>query len=512
MPTVMAEGIPTTSSNPNGAEPERNQAWLVFKYIYDIPSTVRKSIANILDRSNKWYELGTKQMGFTAVEMDNLKQCSTINNRSTGAALLDKWANYNHSPTELFIVLSHEKLYDCMDLMKQFVDPRYHVLIKPLAERAPARPLQQATLNEPVAESTSKLLNGDPPPANEPRGSLEAAGNVNDDNPFANEITDVSQTPRMSYAELTKATDNWSEQRILGKGGFGTVYLGVFKHTYMAIKRIDQSKLKTSAAGRLQLEQSFNELRFLNACRHDNIVPVFGFSVDKEPCIVYQYMAGGSLDKSLFARRAVSTLTWKERMNIACGTARGLQYLHTFGAKPFIHGDIKPGNILLTESKQPRIGDFGLTRQGAADDSATVISRVYGTRPYIPKEFYDRKVLSTKVDTYSFGVVLFEIATGLRAWDERRLDKHLKDVMTRAIHEKVLIAELMDKKAAKDRNGALYCYYMLLHGHACTADDPSSRPDMVTVMKHLENVFRGSDKLVNVSSRLCAEFTHYASF
>lgn len=70
MPTVMAEGIPTTSSNPNGAEPERNQAWLVFKYIYDIPSTVRKSIANILDRSNKWYELGTKQMGFTAVEMD----------------------------------------------------------------------------------------------------------------------------------------------------------------------------------------------------------------------------------------------------------------------------------------------------------------------------------------------------------------------------------------------------------------------------------------------------------
>lgn len=120
------------------------------------------------------------------------------------------------------------------------------------------------------------------PPANEPRRSSEAAGNANDDNPFANEITDVSQTPRMSYAELTKATDNWSERRILGKGGFGTVYLGVFKHTYMAIKRIDQSKMKTSAAGRLQLEQSFNELRFLNACRHDNIVPVFGFSVDSK--------------------------------------------------------------------------------------------------------------------------------------------------------------------------------------------------------------------------------------
>lgn len=475
----------------------------------------KKRLAGLLEVNNKWYDLGVKQMGYSTAELDGTQRCCQRNNRSPAEDLLDNWGNFNHTITELFVVLSREKLYECMDLIKRYVDQRYHVLIKHSnggAVRAPPAG-DMGTFSGADANNNPNIVNGKRVP--QPRDALNGVRNPNEseqllqgpgnrvakdakkddragtnskeNSPFANELTDASSLmPQISYDELTAATDNWSERNILGKGGFGTVYRGVFKHTHMAIKKIDYNKVKTFEAERVQRQQSFNELWFLNSCRHDNIVPLFGYSIDKEPCLVYQFMPGGSLDKSLFARRPASPLTWKERMNIARGTAKGLQYLHTFGEKPFIHGDIKPGNILLNEYKQPRIGDFGLTRQGAQQDSSMVVSRVYGTRPYIPKEFYDRKELSTKVDTYSFGVVLYEIGTGLRAWDDRRTDKHLKDYIARAVHDSVHVSELMDKSLPMDADGLHCCYNMLMVGHLCTADDPKQRPDMVAVMWHLD--------------------------
>lgn len=222
----------------------------------------------------------------------------------------------------------------------------------------------------------------------------------------------LSQIPRISYAELREATNNWSDDHILGAGGFGTVFHGVWKYTKVAIKRI---KSQDSQSAKTQIQQSLNELRYLNSCRHDNILPLYGYSLDDdvEPCLVYQLMSGGSLETKLL--RAAHTLRWTKRMEIALGTARGLQFLHTFSEKPLIHGDIKPANILLDGCSFPKIGDFGLTREGNYDDAEIEVSRVYGTKPYLPREFLYERTLSTKVDTFSFGIVLLELATGLRA-------------------------------------------------------------------------------------------------
>lgn len=147
---------------------------------------------------------------------------------------------------------------------------------------------------------------------------------------------------------------------------------------------------------------------------------------DVEPCLVYQLMTGGSLETKLL--RAAATLGWKERMDIAIGTARGLQFLHTFSVKPLIHGDIKPANILLDSCLMPKIGDFGLTREGNYDDAEIEVSRVYGTKPYLPREFLYERTLSTKVDTFSFGIVLLELATGLRAHSSKigYLSQHVR--------------------------------------------------------------------------------------
>lgn len=222
----------------------------------------------------------------------------------------------------------------------------------------------------------------------------------------------LSQIPRISYAELRDATDNWSDKHILGAGGFGTVFYGVWKYTNVAIKRI---KSQDTLSAKIQIQQSLNELRYLNSCRHDNILPLYGYSLDDdvEPCLVYQLMAGGSLETKL--ARAAASLAWHDRLQIAIGTARGLQFLHTFSEKPLIHGDIKPANILLNQCLEPKIGDFGLTREGDYDDAEIEVSRVYGTKPYLPREFLYERTLSTKVDTFSFGIVLLELATGMRA-------------------------------------------------------------------------------------------------
>lgn len=106
------------------------------------------------------------------------------------------------------------------------------------------------------------------------------------------------------------------------------MFKGVWKFTEVAIKRIERgTDIRGNGAAeinKLQLQQSLNELRFLNACRHDNILPIYGYAISSttvEPCLVYQLMIGGSLEQRLSAKEG-KRLTWEQRLNIARGTAR----------------------------------------------------------------------------------------------------------------------------------------------------------------------------------------------
>lgn len=134
----------------------------------------------------------------------------------------------------------------------------------------------------------------------------------------------ISGVPEIDYQELAQATNNWNSKQILGKGGFGVVFWGYWKHTEVAIKQIHYRKANSSLdAERIQLQQSLNELHHLNCCRHDNILPLYGFSISGEhPCLVYQLMKGGSLEKRLYPKSSKMLLNYEQRLSIALGTAR----------------------------------------------------------------------------------------------------------------------------------------------------------------------------------------------
>lgn len=303
----------------------------------------------------------------------------------------------------------------------------------------------------------------------------------------------ASAIPQIPYAELLLATDNWNKETILGRGGFGIVFKGRWKYTDVAIKRIEYhaAAADSDKNAKIQMKQSLNELRYLNACRHDNILPLYGFSVDgKEPCLVYQFMAGGSLERRLRVTNDVNKpLTFEERKIIAIGTARGLQYLHTFDKlKPLIHGDIKPANILLDPCSIPKIGDFGLAREGSFESME--VSTVYGTRPYLPMEFIAHRTLSTKIDTYSYGVVLFELMTGLRAFDKSRgVDKAFLVKYIWSIYKEKdfdQINGLIDRPM-EINDLVLDVYRKILSiGLSCTIEQADKRPEMVAVLNSLE--------------------------
>ncbi|GAB0094793.1 Serine/threonine-protein kinase pelle [Sergentomyia squamirostris] len=482
-------------STAHKGNPRLNSTGVIDVYLYQMPATERELVCQILDEEDLWKDLAVNQMGYTKEDLREIKRQMLLGN-SPSDELLTMWGNLNHTVTELFILLYRMQQYLAMAAIKDLVDRKYHKLIRtdlpnlsilkisPGEKTSVTKELNQGKMSKNVNE---KILNSPENPMSiENNEEQEGTSSVGMD---MKDFKDCASTiPQIDYQELVKATNNWCNKNILGKGGFGTVYKGTWKCTAVAIKKIENRGTGTAEANKIQKEQSFTELRHLNSCRHDNILPIYGYSINgDEPCLVYQLMTGGSLEQRLFGGPQEFVLSWSQRVNIAKGTARGLQFLHTFNKIPLIHGDIKPGNILLDPCCQPRIGDFGLAREGPKhEDTAMEVSRVYGTKPYLPAEFLAFRSLSTKVDTYSFGVVLFELMTGLRAYDHRRTHKFLTRHIIEACAKNVSIDNLIDLSCPADDVAKRACMMIIQLGCWCTRDRADERPEMVEVWEDIE--------------------------
>ncbi|XP_022724903.1 receptor-like serine/threonine-protein kinase At4g25390 [Durio zibethinus] len=171
---------------------------------------------------------------------------------------------------------------------------------------------------------------------------------------------------RFSYSILRRATSSFSTSRLLGQGGFGSVYRATIPNNHHPNKNDNQTvAVKMMDAGSLQGEREFqNELFFGSKLDSSLVVSVLGFSYERKRrrmLLVYELMPNGNLQDALLHRKCPELMNWKQRFSIAVDIAKGLEYLHGLDP-PVIHGDIKPSNILLDQYFSAKIADFGLAR------------------------------------------------------------------------------------------------------------------------------------------------------
>ncbi|WZZ46045.1 hypothetical protein YC2023_042304 [Brassica napus] len=187
-----------------------------------------------------------------------------------------------------------------------------------------------------------------------------------------------SKDLKITYHEVLKITKNF--ERVLGKGGFGTVYYGNLDDTQVAVKMLSHS----SAQGYKEFKA---EVDLLSRVHHRYLVGLVGYCDDGDNlALIYEYMANGDLSENMSGKRGGNVLTWEKRMQIAVEAAQGLEYLHNGCQPPMVHRDVKTTNILLNERYGAKLADFGLTRSFPIDGDCQVSTAVAGTPGYLDPE------------------------------------------------------------------------------------------------------------------------------
>ncbi|XP_028109787.1 putative receptor protein kinase ZmPK1 [Camellia sinensis] len=290
---------------------------------------------------------------------------------------------------------------------------------------------------------------------------------------------------KFTYDELKKATRNFGEE--IGRGSGGVVYKGVLSNRRVAaIKRLNEAK---------QGEDEFlAEVSTIGRVNHMNLIEVWGYCVDgKHRLLVYEYMERGSLAENLTS----NALDWEKRFYIAVGSAKGLAYLHDECLEWVLHCDVKPQNILLDSNYQPKVADFGLSKLlNRGDGHHSGFSRVRGTRGYMAPEWIFNFRITSKVDVYSYGVVVLEMVTGKSPMiglhtsdnsgemEQRGLVKWVREKKNENVSKELWLEEIIDPMM-KDRYDASKMEILVEVALQCADEDKDARPTMSQVVERL---------------------------
>ncbi|GAB4848804.1 hypothetical protein Ancab_003598 [Ancistrocladus abbreviatus] len=315
------------------------------------------------------------------------------------------------------------------------------------------------------------------------------------------------------YAALAAATDNFSPERLLGKGGHAEVYKGSLSDgNAVAVKKLtkESDEAEEEISEEQQTADFLSELGIIAHIDHPNAAKLVGFSVDNGLFLVLQLCPQGSLASFLHGSRGC--LEWKKRYKVALGVAEGLSYMHHTCQRRIIHRDIKASNILLAEDFEPLISDFGLAKWLPDKWLHHVVHPIEGTFGYLAPEYFMHGIVDEKTDVYAFGVLLLEIITGRHAIDSSRQSLVM---WAKPLLDSTNVAELVDPGLGNDYDPveikrAMYTASM------CIRHIPSHRPHMNRVVQLLRGEEEAMDqsKVKSIAPRtslLLDEFEEYTS-
>ncbi|XP_061825575.1 interleukin-1 receptor-associated kinase 4 isoform X1 [Nerophis lumbriciformis] len=450
-------------------------------YIRKLRYSLLCRLADFLDPQDRWKDVITsirKSDGDFRYSQHHVKRFERLvtQGKSPTVELLHDWGVSNSTVGELVDILkSHKLLAAASVLLPVEEDVSMEVTRASFATQThsslPTSPTRK--LNE--TEKT-ELAPAEP----QPRIQLEES-----------EPNHKQGFTSFSYNQLMKITGNFDERpvsaggRRLGEGGFGTVFKGILGDKAVAVKKLNP----VDDVSPEELQTQFNqEVQALKVLKHENLVDMVGYSCDGQyPCLVYAFMAKGSLLDRLACWEGSPPLSWKQRCLIANGTARGLDYLHS---NHHVHRDVKSANILLDENLAAKISDFGLTRASPKRTATTVMTeRIVGTCAYMAPEAL-RGEISPKSDIFSFGVVLLEILSGLSPADENREPQFLMD-MRHDIDdedEDLTLKAFVDKRMSDWDLSLAESVYVL--ASSCLHERKNRRPLVSQVVSELKGVVK----------------------
>ena len=309
---------------------------------------------------------------------------------------------------------------------------------------------------------------------------------------------------KFTYTELKKATKSFSEE--IGRGAGGIVYKGVLSDNRVAaIKHLNEAS---------QGEGEFlAEVTIIGRINHMNLIEMWGYCTEgKHRLLVYEYMEHGSLADNLSA----NVLDWEKRFKIIMGTAKGLAYLHEDCLDWILHCDVKPQNILLDSTYQPKVADFGLSKlQNRSVLKNSSFSKIRGTRGYMAPEWVFNLPITSKVDVYSYGIVVLEMVTGkdpsrsVHAMDDggvaehKRLVTWVREKMNKAAANTSLLEEIIDPmlESKYDISEMKALVQVALQ---CVEEDKDVRPTMSQVVEMLLRQEKVSDGITYNEGNLMA--------
>ncbi|KAH0469365.1 hypothetical protein IEQ34_000923 [Dendrobium chrysotoxum] len=290
------------------------------------------------------------------------------------------------------------------------------------------------------------------------------------------EILDAMKSTVFDLGAIRAATNNFTEENVLGHCGFAVIYKGVLQHGQeIAVKRLS----RTSEQGLLEME---NEVNLVTKLQHKNLVRLLGYFLEEEEkLLVYEYLPNASLAKFLYDPVKRRLLDWGTRFKIIVGISRGLLYLHEDSLHRIVHCNLNASNILLDSSMDPKISEFGFAKLFSVDETERYISQIVGTFEYLAPESAHHGIFSTKSDVFSFGVLVLEIITGQRIGNINNADllrnvwKHWRQGMAWKVIDKSMGAEYSSKEAFK-------CIEI---GLLCLQENHRDRPDMASLVAML---------------------------
>lgn len=299
----------------------------------------------------------------------------------------------------------------------------------------------------------------------------------------------VDRTILFTLKDLKKATDNFNKDRVLGKGGQGTVYKGMLVDG----KIVAVKKFKVEG----KVEEFINEFVILSQINNRNVVKLLGCCLETEiSLLVYEFIPNGNLFEYLHDQNEDIPMTWDMRLRIASEVAGALFYLHSVACQPIYHRDVKSTNILLDEKYRAKLADFGASRI-ISIEATHLTTIVQGTFGYLDPEYFYTSQFTEKSDVYSFGVVLAELLTGKKAISSTTRSEesqNLASYFVQCIEENMLF-DIIDKRVIEGGEKEHIIAVANL-AYRCLEINGRKRPTMKEVTLELEGT-RGFNKKLN---------------